>query len=140
MSEKLKCGNLETLKDCIKSLGWEGFWFPETKDGRVRWVGMDSLQANFVDYWPSTGTVYTPFEANRLALKSQIAVADLVEAKPVVPKRKIVQISSTCDAEGWDTLFALCSDNTAWMLYPQSKDHAWTLMPPIPQPEEGGES
>lgn len=136
--QKMKCVNLETLKDCIESIGWEGMWLSEV-DGRVRYKFL-APSPNFVDYWPSTGTVYTPVEKDRLALQAQIAVTDPVRTKPVVPKRKIVQISSTCDAEGVDTLFALCSDNTAWMLYPQSKTHTWILMPPIPQPEEGGES
>lgn len=133
---KLKCVNLETLKDCIESIGWDGMWLSEV-DGRVRYQFL-APSPNFVDYWPSTGTVYTLLEKDRLALQAQIAVTDPVRTKPVLPKRKVIQLVAD-NGLSTDGLVALCNDGTMWdriWLQGDKKFSPWAQLPPIPQPEE----
>jgi len=50
--------------------------------------------------------------------------------------RKVIQI--TANSEGYNTaahVFALCDDGTMWGYAIVKGERAWTLMPPIPQPD-----
>ena len=133
--DKLKCENIEHLQECIRALGWRGEWLGADDDGKWRFC---MNPEGFVDWWQSTGTVYTPDPHDQAALRDQLAVTSVVPSKPITPKRKIEQICVAGAKNTPDSLYALCSDGTVWMYFPRVGENPWAEIKPIPQP--GGES